>query len=176
MEIKVVETVRVVPQRAGSWTKKPDNPIHFRWTASLIAHHSEQKLCEKWCITSPSTHLMWYESKMENNYKYPSEPKMNPGCLLSFMHVLYACLSVSRLHMWELLHVVSNAYPTDAYFPSDRYLRCCSLKEGRDAEEDNERCLRWMSMVTLVSLPLGTALLEALQMICWPVSMMEGDR
>lgn len=34
--------------------------------------------------------------------------------------------------------------------------------------EEAERLdyLRWMSMVTLVSLPLGTALLEALQMIC----------
>lgn len=44
--------------------------------------------------------------------------------------------------------------------------------------EEKERMgnLRWMSMVTLVSLPLGTALLEALQMICWPVSMLEGDR
>lgn len=41
-EIKEVETVCIVPQQAGSWTKK-DNPVHFRQTAPLIFHHSEQK-------------------------------------------------------------------------------------------------------------------------------------
>lgn len=35
--------------------------------------------------------------------------------------------------------------------------------------------LRWMSIVTLVSFPLGTALLDARQMIFCPVSMLEAE-
>lgn len=34
---------------------------------------------------------------------------------------------------------------------------------------------RWMSMVTVASLPLGDALLEARQVICWPLSMFEAE-
>lgn len=34
---------------------------------------------------------------------------------------------------------------------------------------------RWMSMVTVASLPLGAALLEARQVICWPLSMFEAE-
>lgn len=90
-EIEEVETVCMVPQQAGSWTKE-DNPIHFRWTAPLIFHHSarerKKKVMHHQSIHPPT----WYESKMETNYKYPSEPKMNPRCLQSLSHV---CLSDS---------------------------------------------------------------------------------
>lgn len=83
-----------MPQQAGSWTKKKtkDSPIHFGRTAPLIFHRNETKK-EKKVMHHQSIHPpTWYESKKETNYKYPSEPKMNPRCLQSVSHV---CLSDS---------------------------------------------------------------------------------
>lgn len=92
-DIKEVETVCVGPQQAGSWTKK-DNPIHFRWTAPLIFHTKKRNVMHHQSIHPPR----WYESKMETNYKYPSEPKTNPRCLRSVSQPVEVSRLMYKLH------------------------------------------------------------------------------
>lgn len=107
--MKEVETVCIVPQQAGSWTKK-DNPVHFRWTTLLIFHHRRTK---KWCITNPSTHLHGMKAK----WKPIINTHQSLKWILDVYKVLgtYACLTVSRLYMWEILYILSNACHTETF-------------------------------------------------------------
>lgn len=140
------------PRRAASRTRN-DNPIHFRRIScsSSMYPPTWMVMTSKWkAITNIHQSLK----------RFPDIYGVLP-------------VGVSRLRYGFMSLPVRNTH-----WDTESRVSQSDSRQKRKAEEkaSQEVLLRWMSMVTLVSLPLGTALLEALQMICWPVSMLEGDR
>lgn len=157
---EVVERRASGPRRAASRTRN-DNPIHFRWISC-----SSSMYPPAWMV------MTWKWEAITNIHQSLKRIPDIHGVLP---------VGVSRLRYGFVSRRVRNTSDTESGVSQSEVFFFSFLERPRQKRKVEEKGseevrLRWMSMVTLVSLPLGTALLEALQMICWPVSMLEGDR